>query len=167
MGAELYRRFPAFRSDVDACTDLFAPLLGRSVADWLRDPETDAAELAQTRYTQPALFTLEYALARLWMSWGVQPSVLIGHSIGEVTAAAVAGVFALADAVRLVEARGRLMQSVTTPGRMLSVGLPADDAKRYLPGRDGVGGGGPQLAGDDRALRAVGRPEGDRRRTGA
>jgi acyl transferase domain-containing protein/NADPH:quinone reductase-like Zn-dependent oxidoreductase/acyl carrier protein len=138
MGAGLYQRFPSFRADVDTCSELFAPMLGRPVADWLRDPGTDAAELAQTRYTQPALFTLEYALARLWMSWGVRPSVLIGHSIGEVTAAAVAEVFTLADAVKLVEARGRLMQSVTTAGGMLSVGLAADDAKQYLEGRPGV-----------------------------
>lgn len=76
----------------------------------------DAEEIHQTLYTQPTLFTLEFALAKLWLSWGAEPSALIGHSIGEVAAAAVAGLFSLDDAVTLVTARARLMQSVSAPG---------------------------------------------------
>jgi acyl transferase domain-containing protein/NAD(P)-dependent dehydrogenase (short-subunit alcohol dehydrogenase family)/acyl carrier protein len=121
MGAALYRRHQAFRAAVDRCDELFAPLIGESVKALFLDPAADQDRLAETRFTQPALFALEYALARLWISWGVRPNVLIGHSIGEVVAAAVAGVFGLEDAVRLVAARARLMQSVTAPGGMLAV----------------------------------------------
>ncbi|SCF49682.1 Acyl transferase domain-containing protein [Micromonospora matsumotoense] len=115
MGAELYRRQPVFRRWVDELDALFAPHLGRSVKD------LDETLMQRTRYAQPALFTLEYALAQLWLSWGVRPNVLAGHSLGEVTAAAVAGLFSLDDAACLVAARGRLMESVTEPGGMVSV----------------------------------------------
>src|SRR5436190_18053436 len=110
MGRELYESFPAFRSHVDACDSLFTPYLGRSIRDLMLGSVDDADALQQTGFTQPALFTLEYALAQLWSWWGAEPSVLIGHSIGEVVAAAVAGVLDLPDAVRLVAARSRLMQ---------------------------------------------------------
>ncbi|HXL19325.1 MAG TPA: type I polyketide synthase, partial [Streptosporangiaceae bacterium] len=95
MGAALYRQFPVFRATVDACDDLFAQHLGRPIKEIMFGDTADAGEIQQTRYTQPALFTLEYALARLWMSWGIRPNVMIGHSIGEVVAAAVAGLFTL------------------------------------------------------------------------
>ncbi|MDI5969120.1 SDR family NAD(P)-dependent oxidoreductase [Streptomyces sp. SL13] len=141
MGADLYRAFPVFRDQVDACDRLFAAHLPVSVRSLLLagdrpgtaggDP-VDRALIDRTEYTQPALFTLEYALARLWMSWGVRPSVLIGHSIGEVTAAAVAGLFSLQDAVTLVAVRGRLMQSVTEPGGMVAVGAPAAEVEPLI-----------------------------------
>ncbi|WP_307962372.1 acyltransferase domain-containing protein, partial [Salinispora arenicola] len=102
MGKALYRQFPVFREHLDACDRLFAPRtrpLGRR-AD-VR-PESSAEDLQQTRYTQAALFSLEYARAPMWLSWGIRPNVLIGHSIGEVAAASVAGLFSLPDAVRLV-----------------------------------------------------------------
>ncbi|WP_455565742.1 type I polyketide synthase [Micromonospora maritima] len=131
MGADLYRRYPVFREHVDRCDELFtAHLDGRSIRELMFTG--DAGELNQTRYTQAALFTLEYALAQLWLSWGVRPHVLIGHSIGEVVAAAVAGVFDLADAVLLVAVRGRLMQSVSTPGGMAAVSAPATEVGPLL-----------------------------------
>ncbi|WP_255953409.1 type I polyketide synthase [Streptomyces odontomachi] len=121
MGAGLYGRHRVFREVVDELDALFTPLLGRSIRELMFDGSADGRELNRTRYAQPALFVLEYALARLWMSWGVRPSVLLGHSIGELTAATIAGLFTPADAVRVVAARARLMDSVTTPGGMVAV----------------------------------------------
>ncbi|MFF8911981.1 type I polyketide synthase [Streptomyces sp. NPDC015032] len=126
MGLALYERHPLFRRTVDELDELFAPHLGRSIRELMFGRTEDSAELHRTRYTQPALFVLEYALARLWLSWGVRPSAVIGHSIGEVVAAAVAGLFTVADAVRLVAVRARLMDSVTAPGGMAAVGAGAE-----------------------------------------
>ncbi|MFE9318645.1 SDR family NAD(P)-dependent oxidoreductase [Streptomyces albidoflavus] len=134
MGAAPYRQFALFREVVDECDRLFAPHLGRSVRDLLLGTAADPETIDQTQFTQAALFTLEYGLARQWMSWGVRPNVLIGHSIGEVVAAAVAGLFSLPDAVTLVAARGRLMQSVTAEGSMASVAASADDLAPLLEG---------------------------------
>ncbi|KUF19105.1 type I polyketide synthase [Streptomyces silvensis] len=135
MGATAYRQFPLFRRVVDECDALFAPHLQRSVRDLLLGRGERLEDIEQTRYTQPALFTLEYALARLWLSWGVKPTVLIGHSIGEVVAATVAGLFTLPDAVTLVAARSRLMQSVRTSGGMAAVSAPAEQIQPLLVGR--------------------------------
>ncbi|MFE2626096.1 acyltransferase domain-containing protein, partial [Streptomyces caelestis] len=121
MGADLYRRFPVFRACVDECDRILTPHLAVSVRDLLLGTADDAELIHRTEYTQPALFTLEYGLAQLWMSWGVRPTVLIGHSIGEVVAGAVAGLFTLPDALTLVAARARLMQSVRAPGSMAAV----------------------------------------------
>ncbi|MDH6110588.1 acyl transferase domain-containing protein/acyl carrier protein [Kitasatospora sp. MAP12-15] len=132
MGKPLYERYPVFREQVDACDQLFAPMLGRSIRDLLLGLGEDQEAIHQTRFTQPALFTLEFALAQLWLSWGAKPSALIGHSIGEVVAAAVAGLFSLEDAVTLVAARSRLMQSVTAPGGMAAVPAPAAEIAPLL-----------------------------------
>ncbi|GHF30019.1 hypothetical protein GCM10010218_09060 [Streptomyces mashuensis] len=135
MGAALYERYEVFRDTVDTCEELFAPHLdGISVRALLLGTADDPEAVHRTRYTQPALFTLEYALAQLWLSWGVKPGVLIGHSIGEVVAAAVAGLFTLPDAVTLVAARARLMQSVTAPGGMAAVSAPAHEVEPLLAG---------------------------------
>lgn len=124
MGRELYQVEPAFRREVDHCAELLAPALGRNLRDVLY-PATDRGESArqeikETFITQPALFVLEYALAKLWLSWGIQPQAMIGHSIGEYVAACLAGVFSLPDALRLVATRGRLMQDLPR-GAMLAV----------------------------------------------
>jgi acyl transferase domain-containing protein/acyl carrier protein len=132
MGAAPYEQFALFREVVDECDRLFTPHLGRSVRDLLLGTCDDAELIDQTLFTQSTLFTLEYALARQWMSWGVRPNVLIGHSIGEVVAATVAGLFSLADAVTLVAARARLMQSVRTEGGMASVGAAAEAVEPLL-----------------------------------
>ncbi|EFL08613.1 modular polyketide synthase [Streptomyces sp. AA4] len=132
MGRALYERYPEFRAHVDECDRLFARHLGVSVRDL--GFGSDREPLDRTEFTQPALFTVEYAMAKLWIGWGVEPSVLIGHSIGEVVAAAVAGLFSLEDAVLLVAARARLMQSVSAPGGMVSVALPAAELEPLLAG---------------------------------
>jgi acyl transferase domain-containing protein/phenylacetate-coenzyme A ligase PaaK-like adenylate-forming protein len=124
MGAALYRDHPVFAAAIDECDRLF----GRSILGLTEE------ELTQTRWTQPALFSLEYALARLWLSWGVRPNSVTGHSIGEVVAATIAGVLALPDAATLVATRARLMSSVDIPGSMVSVAAPAEEVEPLLAG---------------------------------
>ena len=128
MARGAYDTWPAFRDALDTCADLLAEPLGRDLRDALWPG--DAAELARTGLTQPALFAVEWATAALWRSWGVEPAAAVGHSVGELVAATVAGVFALPDALALVALRGRLMQAMP-PGAMLSVGL--DEAEVELP----------------------------------
>ncbi|SCG49790.1 type I polyketide synthase [Micromonospora halophytica] len=133
MGAQLYAQEPAFAAVVDECAELLHPELGLDVRDLIlgRDPQA-GEKLTETRYTQPALFVVEYALAALWQRWGVRPAAMIGHSIGEYVAAAVAGVIGLPDALRVVAARGRLMQSLP-PGAMLAVPLDESVVAQRLP----------------------------------
>jgi amino acid adenylation domain-containing protein len=135
MGHALYRDEPVYRAGLDRVAALLEPALG---ADLLRllDPvpaERDGARerLTSTRYAQPALFAVEYALARLWQSWGVRPAAMLGHSVGELVAACLAGVLTLADALTLVVARGRLMQDAP-PGAMLAVSAPEADLGTLL-----------------------------------
>ena len=127
MGAELYEVEPAFREQIDRCSALLQSELNcdlRSLVYPAPENVSDAAErLKQTIFTQPALFVVEYALAKLWLSWGVRPRAMIGHSIGEYVAACLAGVLTLEAALKLVAARGRLMQSLPG-GAMTSVTLP-------------------------------------------
>lgn len=138
MGAELYSTEPAFREHVDRSSELLRPHLGMDLRDMLyprgSDLEAATRELNQTRLTQPALFVTEYALARLWMTWGLRPQAMIGHSIGEYVAACLAGVFSLEDALALVATRGRLMQQAP-PGAMLAVPLGAREVQTYLDDR--------------------------------
>ncbi|SCL28940.1 type I polyketide synthase [Micromonospora inyonensis] len=133
MGAQLYAEEPAFAAVVDECAELLRPELGLDLRDLIlgRDPAA-GEKLTETRYTQPALFVVEYALALLWQSTGVRPAAMVGHSIGEYAAATVAGVFTLPDALRVVAARGRLMQSLPA-GAMLAVNLAESVVAETLP----------------------------------
>ncbi|ATL66401.1 acyltransferase domain-containing protein [Nocardia terpenica] len=135
MALPLRERHPEFRDRLAECDRLFRAHLDVSVADlMLRDrvrtdngAEHDAETLlARTAYQQPALFAFEYALAGLWLAHGVRPDAVLGHSIGEIAAAAVAECLSLPDAVRLVAARGRLMQELEEPGAMLAVAAGVD-----------------------------------------
>ena len=111
MGRQLYQTEPTFREALERCDELLRPYLPRSLLSLLYDEtEVDPALLNETANTQPALFSLEYALAKMWISWGIVPQAVLGHSLGEYVAACVAGVFSLEDAIRLVAERGRLMQ---------------------------------------------------------
>ncbi len=136
MGASLYEQEPAFRSTVDQCADLLKKPMGIDIRDILfnskRTPEDAAAILGQTQYTQPALFTIEYALAQLWMSWNIVPVAMLGHSIGEFVAACIAGIFSLTDALMLVATRGKMMQEMPK-GTMLSVRTEAAKLEPLLP----------------------------------
>jgi acyl transferase domain-containing protein len=135
MGLELYQSEPTFRAQVDICAELLKPHLGLDLREALYPGAERAAEAAerlkQTSLTQPAVFVIAYAAAKLWMEWGVRPAALIGHSIGEYVAACVAGVLSLEDALRLVAARGRLIQQMPT-GAMLAVSLAPEQVRAYL-----------------------------------
>ncbi|QKQ73182.1 type I polyketide synthase [Nostoc sp. TCL240-02] len=135
MGLNLYNREPVFQEVVDECAEILKPLLGGDLRKIIypapSDRETAAIALKQTCFTQPALFVIEYALAQLWQSWGVEPQAMIGHSIGEFVAACIAGVFTLEDALMLVANRGRFMWDLPQ-GSMLSVRLPAKEVEPRL-----------------------------------
>ncbi|MGC9524444.1 MAG: aminotransferase class I/II-fold pyridoxal phosphate-dependent enzyme [Limnospira sp.] len=118
MGLELYRKNLIFRKNLDRCNEILSPYLGRSLLSILTSEDGD---LHQTAYTQPALFALEYALAQLWISLGIKPAVVLGHSVGEYVAACLAGVFSLEDGSKLIAARGKLMQSLPPDGGMVAV----------------------------------------------
>jgi acyl transferase domain-containing protein len=136
MGRDLYRTEPAFRRALDECAERLRPHLGRDLREVMYPPASvraAAAELLrQTWLTQPALFTVEYALAQLWAQWGVSPAAMLGHSVGEYVAACLAGVFTLPDALAAVATRGRLMYACA-PGVMLSVPLPPGEVEPLLP----------------------------------
>ena len=127
MGRELYDLEPKFREQVDLCCEILRSLLNLDLRDLLYPSEQNAEDakqqLTQTKFTQPALFVIEYSLAKLWISWGIRPQAMIGHSVGEYVAACLAGVFSLEDALTVLASRGRLMQELP-PGVMLAVRLP-------------------------------------------
>jgi acyl transferase domain-containing protein len=121
MGRQLYETHPTFRAIIEHCDTLLRPVLKRSLVDVLYPAPGARSPLNETQYTQPALFTLEYALARLLQSWGIEPAALLGHSIGEYVAACVAGIFSLEDGLHLVSERGRLMQAMPHSGSMAAI----------------------------------------------
>ena len=162
MGADLYRSEPVYRQAVDECLALLAKRGGTDYKGLLFPPagqEEDAARrLEQPSLALPLLLTTQYALARLWMSWGLTPSAMIGHSMGEYTAAHLAGVFSLEDALTLVELRGRLFETLPEGG-MLSVPLPeAEVLARIGPELSIAAVNGPSLtvvAGPVQAIEAL------------
>ncbi|HEY3997402.1 MAG TPA: SDR family NAD(P)-dependent oxidoreductase, partial [Candidatus Xenobia bacterium] len=149
MGQTLYDGEPVFRAAVDRCAAILAPLPLLSVL-FGETPGID-----DTQYTQPALFVLEYALTELWRSWGIVPVAVLGHSIGEVVAAHVAGVFKLEDALALVAARGRLMGALPKGGAMVSVRADEARVRAVLDGVSLAAINGPQsvvVSGDEAAV---------------
>ena len=158
MGRELYQHEPVFRDTLDLCARLLRAHLGIDLIEALYpadgDKEAATEKLNQTWLTQPALFAIEYALAQWWMSLGIEPAAMVGHSIGEYVAACLAGVFSLEDALALVAERGRLIYGLA-PGSMLAVPLCAGQA----------GSGGFDFAGSHQHpghVRGVGTHGGDR-----
>ena len=133
MARGLYETEPTFQKAIDQCADILQEQgIDLQKILYLAGEADEPPNLRDTAQAQIALFTVEYALAMLWMSWGVQPKALIGHSIGEYVAACIAGVFSLTDALYLVAQRGQLMQGCQ-PGSMLSVVAAAETIQTYLP----------------------------------
>jgi acyl transferase domain-containing protein len=175
MGRHLYESQPIFRQTLDHCDEILRPLLGESILSILYpEAEGDNAQskiqnlkfkIDNTRYAQPAIFALEYALASLWQAWGIQPAVVMGHSVGELVAACVAGVFSLADGLKLIAARARLMSELPETGEMITVLADEARVQSLLAQLNGAGEGvaiaalnGPQqvvLSGRTAALQSV------------
>ena len=149
MGKNLYDDCQIFKQNLDRCAELLLPLLGRDLREVLF-PEAGGEEAAteilrNTQFTQPALFAIGYSLAKVWLAWGVQPTALMGHSIGEFAAACTAGVFSLEDGLKMIAERGRAMQALPG-GSMMSVRLPGDEVTPMLWGDMAIGSyNGPSL----------------------
>ena len=132
MGRALYDSAPAFREAFDACAAVLDQSLPRPLHDVVFPSDGDGTLLEQTEYAQPALFAIEYALASLWRSWGVEPSAVMGHSFGEYAAACIAGVVSLDDAARIVVARGRLAAALPAGGAMAVVEASEDETRAAI-----------------------------------
>ncbi|MFN6559107.1 MAG: SDR family NAD(P)-dependent oxidoreductase [Nostoc sp. ChiSLP01] len=135
MAKELYEREATFKQHIDNCAVILQLYLGVDIRCLLypreQDIESASFQLQQTAFTQSALFVIEYALAQLFMEWGIRPEAMIGHSIGEYVAATLAGVFSLEDALAIVAKRGLMMQQLCT-GSMLAIKLPEKDVQLLL-----------------------------------
>ncbi|MFT7589500.1 MAG: malonyl CoA-acyl carrier protein transacylase, partial [Limisphaerales bacterium] len=121
MGKELYETNDMFRKHVDECNAILTPLLGKSMVDILFDESGDKELINQTAYTQPGIYVIEYALAKMWMSFGVKPDFVMGHSVGEYVAATISGILSLEDGCKLIAERGRLMNALPAGGVMAAV----------------------------------------------
>ena len=161
MARDLYAGEPEFRLHFDRCVAICRPVTGEDLAALVypaaSSPEA-AKRLMATKFAQPAIFAVEYSLAKLWMSWGIQPDAMIGHSVGEFVAAVMAGVMSLEDALPLVALRGALMQDLHR-GSMLSVRLPERELRPLLGADVAIAAvNGPSLtvaSGPDPAIHAL------------
>ncbi len=131
MGRELYQTQPVFKEWLDRCAVILEPLLNQPLLDVLYASEGGSL-LQQTAYTQPALFALEYSLAQVWISWGIWPRIVMGHSVGEYVAACLAGVFSLEEGLKLIVQRAHLMQSLPSKGAMLAALTDPETAQAVI-----------------------------------
>ncbi|MCE9604697.1 MAG: methenyltetrahydromethanopterin cyclohydrolase [Planctomycetia bacterium] len=134
MTRGLYETQPVFRRALDDCDQILRPLLQRSLTSVLYGVSVDPSTIDQTAYTQPALFSVEYATARLWESWGLRPDVVMGHSVGEFPAAVIAGVMSLEDGLKLIAERGRRIQELPSHGAMAAIITTEDRVVEALEG---------------------------------
>ena len=161
MGQQLLVSEPVFRDMVQRIDDLLKPLAGWSLIEEMNRGEEDS-KIDRTDIAQPAIFALQVALAELWKSWGVLPAKVIGHSVGEVAAAYVAGIYSLEDAITVIYHRSRLQNTTGGHGRMVAVGVSRDEARRIIAGHEEKievavvnSPGMVTLAGDTEALEEV------------
>lgn len=134
MAKAIYETEPIFRKNFDVCAAILTPLIGEDLKTVIypdkNDLEMAIQKLKETRFAQPAIFTISFALAKLWENWGVHPAALIGHSVGEFVTACLAGVFAPEDALQLIARRGELMQNIPS-GKMISIALSPEKFEEY------------------------------------
>jgi acyl transferase domain-containing protein/acyl-CoA synthetase (AMP-forming)/AMP-acid ligase II/pimeloyl-ACP methyl ester carboxylesterase/acyl carrier protein len=124
MGYQLYQTQPVFRQALELCGEILQPYLDANLIDIIypdREIKLNSNLLDETQYTQAAIFALEYALAQMWLAWGIKPNVVMGHSVGEYVAATIAGVFTLEDGLKLIAERGKLMQALPQNGSMFAI----------------------------------------------
>ena len=136
MGRELMKHEPVFREAIENCDAALRPWASFSLLEELGRSE-ETSQMQRTEIGQPSIFAMQVALAALWKSWGVQPSAIVGHSVGEIAAACIAGIFSLEEAARIVALRARLMESCGRgEGTMLAVGLPEEEALALIARHD-------------------------------
>ncbi|KPA18699.1 thioester reductase [Candidatus Magnetomorum sp. HK-1] len=132
MGRDLYESQPLFKQIMDKCDKLLRPEINISLVDLLYNSESSDVSIHEAQYTQPAIFCVEYALAMVWKSWGIKPSAVMGHSIGEYVAACVAGIFSLEDGIKFIATRGKLIGSLPENGAMAAVIASKDRVSQIL-----------------------------------
>jgi acyl transferase domain-containing protein/acyl carrier protein len=164
MARELFLTEPTFRNTLGECCEILAADLSTPLEKILYSDSSDARLIDETANTQPALFAVEYALARTFQSWGIEPAAVMGHSVGEYVAACVAGVFSLEDGLKLIAARGRLMQSLPREGAMLAILGRAESVIEAVRGTGGTvsiaafnGPANTVISGSRAAVEALGR----------
>jgi len=136
MGRELMQHEPVFNRMIEACDKAMRPWAKFSLMDELNRPETES-KMQRTEISQPAIFAMQMALAALWQSWGIQPSAVVGHSVGEVAAACIAGILTLDQAAKIIVLRGRFMdECAAADGTMLAVGMSPDEARAVIAKHD-------------------------------
>ncbi len=136
MGRELMQREPVFREAIERCDKALRPWTRFSLLEELARTE-ETTQMQRTEVGQPAIFAMQVALAELWKSWGVEPSAVVGHSVGEIAAACIAGIFSLEEAARIIALRARLMEECGRgEGTMLAVGLPEEEAVTLIARHD-------------------------------
>ena len=136
MGRDLMKHEPVFREAIEKCDAALRPWASFSLLEELGRSE-ETSQMHRTEIGQPSIFAMQVALAALWKSWGVEPSAIVGHSVGEIAAACVAGIFSLEEAAQIVALRARFMESCGRgEGTMLAVGLPEDEALALIARHD-------------------------------
>ena len=164
MARELYGTEPTFRNCLDHCAEILQSIFSSRSSPWgnpllsVLYPDHESNEIDQTAYTQPALFAVEYALTQMWRSWGIEPDIVMGHSIGEYVAACVAGIFSLEDGLKLAAERGHLMQALPQDGEMVAISASLQEVSSAIQSNHGVviaAVNGPQsvvISGDRQAV---------------